>query len=122
MNTEDKLRELLVPILGATSVDSIRPEHALVRDLGAESIDFVEILYVIETQFGVSIRIQEITLTDYSSEEALRDGKMTQEIADKLNKDFNTTRFSPGQTIKDVFETFTVRDMATIIDKKKNAS
>jgi hypothetical protein len=47
---------------------------------------------------------------------------MTQEIADKLNKDFNTTRFSPGQTIKDVFETFTVRDMATIIDKKKNAS
>ena len=74
MNVEDKLRELLMPILGIPSVDNILPEHALVNDLGAESIDFVEILYVIETNFGVKIRIQEITMVDYSSEEMLTDG------------------------------------------------
>ena len=31
--------ENLVPILGLDSVAEIRPESALVRDLGAESID-----------------------------------------------------------------------------------
>ena len=121
MDVENKLRELLMPILGIPSVDKILPEHALVNDLGAESIDFVEILYVIETHFGVKIRIQEITMVDYSSEEMMADGKLTPELADRLNADFQTDRFEPGQTVRDIYETFTVRDLATVITKKMNA-
>jgi len=120
MNVEDKLRELLMPILGIPSVDNILPEHALVNDLGAESIDFVEILYVIETHFGVKIRIQEITMVDYSSEEMLTDGKLTQDLANRLNADFRTDRFQPGQTVRDIYEHFTVRDLAIVIEKKMN--
>ena len=120
MNTTDQLRELLMPVLGITSIDEIKPESALVRDLGAESIDFVEILYLIETEMGVKIKIQEIAMTEYSSDgKNLQDGKITNEIAERLNKDFNTDRFKEGTTVKELFESFTVKDLATIIDKKK---
>ena len=120
MNTTDQLRELLMPVLGITSIDEIKPESALVRDLGAESIDFVEILYLIETEMGVKIKIQEIAMTEYSSDgNNLQDGKITNEIAKRLNKDFNTDRFTEGTTVKELFESFTVKDLATIIDKKK---
>ncbi|WRQ32231.1 phosphopantetheine-binding protein [Bacteroidales bacterium MB20-C3-3] len=120
MNTTDQLRELLMPVLGITSIDEIKPESALVRDLGAESIDFVEILYLIETEMGVKIKIQEIAMTEYSSDgNNLQDGKITNEIAERLNKDFNTDRFTEGTTVKELFESFTVKDLATIIDKKK---
>ncbi|MBP6454606.1 MAG: hypothetical protein KBH88_04430 [Bacteroidales bacterium] len=120
MNTTDQLRELLMPVLGITSIDEIKPESALVRDLGAESIDFVEILYLIETEMGVKIKIQEIAMTEYSSDgNNLQDGKISNEIAERLNKDFNTDRFTEGTTVKELFESFTVKDLATIIDKKK---
>ena len=120
MNTTDQLRELLMPVLGITSIDEIKPESALVRDLGAESIDFVEILYLIETEMGVKIKIQEIAMTEYSSDgNNLQDGKISNKIAERLNKDFNTDRFTEGTTVKELFESFTVKDLATIIDKKK---
>jgi acyl carrier protein len=122
MNTTDQLRELLMPVLGITSIDEIKPESALVRDLGAESIDFVEILYLIETEMGVKIKIQEIAMTEYSSDgNNLQDGKITNEIAERLNKDFNTDRFTEGTTVKELFESFTVKDLATIIDKKRDS-
>ena len=122
MNTTDQLRELLMPVLGITSIDEIKPESALVRDLGAESIDFVEILYLIETEMGVKIKIQEIAMTEYSSDgNNLQDGKITNEIAERLNKDFNTDRFTEVTTVKELFESFTVKDLATIIDKKRDS-
>lgn len=120
MNTVDELRELLMPVLGITSIDDIKADSALVKDLGAESIDFVEILYLVEKDMGVKIKIQEIAMTEYSSDgNNLQEGKITAEIAAKLNQDFNTERFREGLTIKDLFETFTVKDFAIIIDKKR---
>ncbi len=122
MNIELKLRELLMPVLGIQNIDDIKPHDSLVKDLGAESIDFVEILYLIETQFGVKIKIQEIAMTEYSTQEdSLIDGRITAEIANKLNSDFKTDRFTEGQTLKDLFETFTVRDLAITIDRKVNS-
>jgi acyl carrier protein len=120
MNIEEKIKEMLVPILGLQSKEEIKSDSALVRDLGAESIDFVEILYSIETELGVKIKIQEIAMTEYNSEGSdLQDGKITAEIAKKLNKDFKTDRFTEGQTVKELFETFTVRDLATVIERKQ---
>jgi len=122
MEIESKLRELLMPVLGITTIEKIQPENALVNDLGAESIDFVEILYLIETNFGVKIRIQEITMIDYASADMPVDGKVTSKIAEKLNKDFKTDKFTQGQTVRDIYENFTVRDLATIISLKMESS
>lgn len=117
MDIEKKLRELLLPVLGLSSLDQIQPDHSLVNDLGAESIDFVEILYAIETNFGVKISIQEISMVDYGAKDA-QEGVVTEELAEKLNKDFETDRFKAGQTAREIFETFTVRELATVVSRK----
>lgn len=122
MDIEYKLREMLMPVLGITTIEEVQPEDALVNDLGAESIDFVEILYLIETNFGIKIRIQEITMVDYASVDAPADGKVTQKIAEKLNKDFKTDKFKEGQTVRDIYQNFTVRDLATLIELKMESS
>ncbi|MDD2583559.1 MAG: phosphopantetheine-binding protein [Bacteroidales bacterium] len=122
MNIEYKLREILMPILGIQTIEELGPEKSLVKDLGAESIDFVEILYMIETQFGVKIKIQEIALTEYSAQvDNLEGGKITAEIAAKMNEDFKTSKFEEGQSVKDLFESFTIRDFAVLIERKINS-
>lgn len=120
MDIENRLRELLMPVLGIADIEEIQPESALVNDLGAESIDFVEILYLIETNFGVKLRIQEITMVDYASVDSPTDGKVTKDIADKLNRDFKTDSFHEGQSVRDIYENFTIRNLATIIELKKD--
>lgn len=122
MDIEYKLRELLMPVLGITTVEKIQPENALVNDLGAESIDFVEILYLIETNFGIKIRIQEITMIDYASVDTPTDGKVTKKIAEKLNEDFKTDKFNEGQTVRDIYQNFTVSDLAKLIELKMESS
>ncbi len=45
---------------------SIRPEHSLIRDLGAESLDFLDINYRLEQAFG--IRMARQFLLDHAEE------------------------------------------------------
>ena len=118
---ERKLAEQLVPILGLDSADEITPESALVRDLGAESIDYVEILYMIETEFGVKSRIEELMMASVVDGVTPDDGKLTEEMAQKLNRDYDSSQFAAGQTTKEVFEVFTVHNLATLIGKKLQA-
>ena len=116
---ERQLMENLVPILGLDSVNDIHPDSALVRDLGAESIDFVEILYMIENEFGVKIKISEITMNDYGADGFPEDGRLTPELAERLNEDFDTDQFKQGMTTADIFQVFTVHNLAKVIEKKK---
>ena len=110
--------ENLVPILGLDSINDIHPESALVRDLGAESIDYVEILYMIENEFGVKIKISEITMNDYGAEGFPEDGRLTAELAAKLNEDFESDQFKEGHSTSDIFQLFTVHNLARVIEKK----
>lgn len=119
---EKKLAEQLVPILGLDSADEITPDSALVRDLGAESIDYVEILYMIETVFGVKIQIEEMMVSSVEESGMSDDGRLNEALAAKLNKDFDSHQFTAGQSTKEVFEVFTVHNLATIIKNKLAAA
>ena len=55
----ERLKPLLVEVLGAAP-DKIRPESVLVADLGAESIDLLDLTFHIEETFHVSIESNEI--------------------------------------------------------------
>lgn len=41
-------------------VDRVTPSASLIDDLGAESIDFLDILFRVETAFGIKIRESEL--------------------------------------------------------------
>lgn len=120
-NIEDKLRELLLPVFGLSSIDEVLPEHSLVKDLGAESIDFVEIAYIIESHFQVNIKTNELMIggAAINPDELFVDGKLTAQGAELINKNFEAQRFHEGQLRRELFAAITVRDLANIIKQRK---
>ncbi len=54
-----KIRDILVESLGASETE-VTPGASLVRDLGAESIDFLDIGFKIQQEFGVNLHTAEI--------------------------------------------------------------
>src|SRR5512141_1050348 len=55
----ERLKPLLVEVLGVAP-EKIRPESVLVSDLGAESIDLLDLSFRIEETFKVSIEANEL--------------------------------------------------------------
>ena len=54
MSTLDKVKEVIVDKLGVDE-DSIKPEAHFVNDLGADSLDTVELIMELEEEFGIEI-------------------------------------------------------------------
>jgi acyl carrier protein len=54
MENFDKLKEVLIDVLGAKEED-IKTESKFVDDLGADSLDLVELIMAFEDKFGVEI-------------------------------------------------------------------
>ncbi len=59
MTTNEKLKEIIATQL-RIDVSEIHDDTDLVDDLGADSLDVVEILMVIEEEFGVTIPDDEV--------------------------------------------------------------
>ncbi len=54
MENFDKLKEILVDILGVKAED-IKAESKFIDDLGADSLDLVELIMAFEDKFGIEI-------------------------------------------------------------------
>lgn len=54
MENFDKLKEILVDVLGVKEED-IKAESRFVDDLGADSLDLVELIMSFEDKFGIEI-------------------------------------------------------------------
>lgn len=54
MSVESKVRKIIIDQLGV-SEEEIRPEASFVDDLGADSLDTVEMVMAFEEEFGVEI-------------------------------------------------------------------
>lgn len=51
---EQKVKEIIVDKLGV-SADDVKPEASFTNDLGADSLDTVELIMEFEKEFGISI-------------------------------------------------------------------
>jgi acyl carrier protein len=54
MNAEEKVKNIVIEQLGV-SADEVVPEASFVDDLGADSLDLVELVMVLEEEFGREI-------------------------------------------------------------------
>ncbi len=119
MDIEAQLRQSLLPVFGFNSVDQIPEGASLVRDLGADSLDFVEIVYLIERDFGVVLKTNELVFSGMSvpAEALFTEGRLTEEGAALLRQQLpgSNGRFEAGMTKADLFQSISVRDLAHVI-------
>ena len=54
MAVEDKIKTIVAEQLGV-SVDEVTPEASFADDLGADSLDIVELVMAIEEEYGIEI-------------------------------------------------------------------
>ena len=54
MALEEKVHEIIIDQLGVAA-DQIKPEASFIEDLGADSLDQVELVMAFEEQFGAEI-------------------------------------------------------------------
>lgn len=79
-----KINEILIDVLGLDDGQVIQKEQHLINDLGAESIDMVDIVYSVEKEFGLKkLEIQDIYPV-YLMNEAFN----IEEIRAKLRKEY----------------------------------
>jgi acyl carrier protein len=121
----DKIRVALVDALGVDD-DEVTPEATLTGDLGAESIDFLDIVFRLEKTFDIKIPRGELfpesLLTDA---QYVQDGKFTPAGLDELRKrmpfaDVETFAKNPKAT--EFGNLFTVQMMAKYVESKVNVS
>ena len=117
----DKVRDALVDALGVDD-DEVTPEATLVGDLGAESIDFLDIVFRLEKTFDIKIPRGELfpedilTNTDY-----VVDGKINEAGLEELKKRMpfaDLTSFEENPAVQDFANALTVQDMCNYVASK----
>ncbi|NLE37968.1 MAG: acyl carrier protein [Pirellulaceae bacterium] len=111
----------LVDALGVDD-DEVTPEATLVGDLGAESIDFLDIVFRLEKAFGISIPRGELFPEDIlTNAEYIKDGKLTEAGLDEVRKRMpfaDIEDFAKNPVVGDFGNLLTVADMCRFVEAK----
>ena len=117
----EKVKESLIDAL-ALDDDEVTPGATMVGDLGAESIDFLDIVFRLEKGFGIEIPRAELFPEDIlQSADFVEDGKVTADGISELKKrmpfvDFS--RFEENPAVQDFGQLLTVQDLCRYIESK----
>jgi acyl carrier protein len=117
----EKVRTCLVDALGVDD-DEVTPEASITGDLGAESIDYLDILFRLEKTFGIKIPRGELFPEDVlSNAEYVQDGKLTAEGLDQLKKRMpfaDLTKFEADPRLANFVNLLTVQDLVNYVQTK----
>jgi len=119
----EQLRPLIQEVTGARS-EQIQMESVLVDDLGAESIDLLDLSFLIEQEFEVTIEANEF---EKEARERIpdgvyeQDGQLTDAALDELRQslpEVDQSRLTPGLRKADVPALLTVGVFVHLIQRK----
>jgi acyl carrier protein len=117
----EKVRDALVEALGVDE-EEVTPEATLVGDLGAESIDFLDIVFRLEKAFDIKIPRGELFPEDVlTNADYVADGKVTEMGLAELRKrmPFATLdEFEKNPVVQDFGNVLTVADMCRFLETK----
>lgn len=119
-----KVKEALMDALGVED-DEVTEEATMVGDLGAESIDFLDIVFKLEKTFDIQIPREELFPEDIlTNAEFVSDGKVTGEGLAKLKERMpfaDLTRFEQNPLVQDFGNLLTVKDLCNYVSTKSAA-
>ena len=117
----EKIRTALVDALGVDD-DEVTPNATLVSDLGAESIDFLDIVFRLEKTFEIKIPRGELFPEDILTNSVyIKDGKVTDVGIAELRKRMpfaDLEGFAKNPVVQDFASLLTVADMCRFIEGK----
>jgi acyl carrier protein len=116
-----KVQAALVDALGVEE-DEVTPEATMVGDLGAESIDFLDIVFKLEKAFGINIPREELFPDDIlTNSNYVKDGKVTAEGIRELKQRLpwaNLSNFEQNPRVQDFGNLLTVNDLCRYVASK----
>ena len=117
----EKIQAALVDALGVDD-DEVTPEATLVGDLGAESIDFLDLVFRLEKAFDIKIPQGELLPQDIlTSAEYVQEGKLTETGLEELRKRIpfvELGKFAENPVVQDFPNVMTVADMCRYVETK----
>ena len=121
-----EVQEILVDALGVDD-DEVTLEATLMGDLGAESIDFLDIVFRLEKAFSIKIPREELFPAEslMSNPEFVSNGKLTEkgisEIREKLPHT-DLTEFEKNPDLNKLGDLFTVNAIVNFIEDRLSAA
>lgn len=121
----EKVRTALVDALGVDE-EEVTPEATMVGDLGAESIDFLDIVFRLEKAFGIEIPRAELFPEDIlTNAEYVHDGKVTEAGIGELKKRMafaDLSKFEADPVVQNFGNLLTVSDLCRYVASKVGAA
>ncbi|HBS28526.1 MAG TPA: acyl carrier protein [Phycisphaerales bacterium] len=119
-----KIKEVLVDALGVDE-DEVTPEARLTKDLGAESIDFLDITFKLEQVFGFKIPQGELFPESAAQDpQYVADGKVTPKGLTEMKRKLphiDFSEFEKNPRLADIGNVFTVDVLVNYVERKLGA-
>jgi acyl carrier protein len=120
----EKVKETLVDALGVDD-EEVTPEATLTGDLGAESIDFLDIVFRLEKTFNIKIPRGELFPDGiFNNPEFVKDGKLTASGLAQLKTSMphvDFTEFEQDPDINKMASLFKVQTIVSYVKTKVGA-
>ena len=122
----EKVQEVMIDALGVDD-DEVTLEATLMGDLGAESIDFLDIVFRLEKAFAIKIPREELFPAEdlMNNSEFIHNGKLTEkglaELRDKMPHT-DLTEFEKDPDINKMGDLFTVNAIVNYVENKLGAA
>lgn len=122
----EEVREVLVDALGLDD-DEVTENATLMGDLGAESIDFLDIVFRLEKSFGIKIPREELFPAEslMSNPEFVSNGKLTDKGITEFKQRMphsDLTAFQEDPDINRLPDLFTVGSVVNFVGLKLSAA
>ena len=117
----EKVRTVLEDALGVDE-DEVTPDATLVGDLGAESIDFLDIVFRLEKSFDIKIDQAELFPDNVLNDPAyVQDGKVTDDGVALLKERMphaNLDGFEKSRDVEEFSNVFTVQAVTKFVQAR----
>ncbi|MCE5184739.1 MAG: acyl carrier protein [Planctomycetaceae bacterium] len=120
----EKVQEVLTDALGLDD-DEVKDESTLMGDLGAESIDFLDIIFRLEKAFDIKVPREELFPAEaiLNNPEFVSGGKLTAAGLNELRSRMPHTdlaSFEKDPDVNKIADLFTVNAIVNFVSKKVN--